>query len=43
MKTMMQQETEAILEMAEKLSAMEIEIQRLKAIIAELEQLLRHK
>ena len=43
MKTLTQQETEAILEMGEKLSAMEIEIERLKVIISELEELLRNK
>jgi hypothetical protein len=43
MKTLTQQETEAILEMAEKISALEIEVERLKVIIWELEELLRHK
>jgi len=43
MKTLTQQETEAILEMGEKISALEIEVKRLKAIIAELEELLRSK
>jgi uncharacterized small protein (DUF1192 family) len=43
MKTISQQETEAILEMGEKISALEIEVERLKAIIAELEELLRSK
>jgi len=43
MKTLTQQETEDILEMGEKISALEIEVKRLKAIIAELEELLRSK
>jgi len=43
MKTLTQQETEAILAMAEKISALEIEVERLKVIIWKLEELLRHK
>jgi len=43
MKTLTQQETEDILEMGEKISALEIEVKRLKTIIAELEELLRSK
>ena len=43
MKTLQQQEAEAILELGEKISALEIEVKRLNAIIQELEELLRHK
>jgi hypothetical protein len=43
MKTLSQQEAEAVIQMAEKISALEIEVERLKAIIAELEELLRSK
>lgn len=43
MKTLEQQEAEAILAMGEKISALEIEVKRLNTIILELEELLRHK
>ena len=43
MKTLSQQEAEAVIQMAEKISALEIEVERLKAIISEMEELLRSK
>jgi len=43
MKTLSQQEAEAVIQMAEKISALEIEVERLKAIIEEMEELLRSK
>jgi len=43
MKTLSQQEAEAVIQMAEKISALEIEVERLKIIISEMEELLRSK
>jgi len=43
MKTLSQQEAEAVIQMAEKISALEIEVERLKTIIEEMEELLRSK
>jgi len=43
MKTLSQQEAEVVIQMGEKISALEIEVERLKAIIAELEELLQSK
>jgi hypothetical protein len=43
MKTLSQQEAEAVIQMAEKISALEIEVERLKAIIEDMEELLQSK